>query len=355
MNTNNTPLTRVAVIGYGGMGRWHTIKVAGIENMEVAGVYDIDPERMELARQAGLHTYESPEALLADLTVDVVTVATPNHLHRPLCIQAMQAGKNVVCEKPVALSGDELQDMIDTAKACGVLFTVHQNRRWDEDFLIVKKLMADNTLGPIYRIESRVHGSRGIPGDWRCRKAYGGGMVMDWGVHLLDQALQLTDSPIKSVYAQLSYITGSECDDGFTVQLCFENGLELEVQVGTNNYIPQPRWYVLGQNGSAQITSFRKNDGTIVTVTNRDNRDAVPVETAAGLTKTMAPRTEATLHQSPLPSVDSDVRDFYRNVAAVIHGKAQPIVTHPQLMRVMKLMEAVFRSAQTNSVITDIK
>lgn len=352
---NTKPVTRVAVIGYGGMGRWHTLKVAGIENMEIAGVYDIKPERMGLAREAGLYAYESLEALLADPSVDVVTVATPNHLHREQCIRAMQAGKHVACEKPVAMNSVELQDMIDTANACGVLFTVHQNRRWDEDFLITKKLIRDNTLGPVYRVESRVHGSRGIPGDWRCMKAYGGGMVLDWGVHLLDQALQLDDSPLKSVYARLSYITGSECDDGFTVQLVFESGFEMEVQVGTNNFISQPRWYVLGRDGSATINSFRKNDGSIVTVTNRDNRDAIPVETAAGLTKTMAPRTEETLQTAPLPHVESDVGDFYRNVAAVIRGQAQPIVTHDQVMRVMHLMEAVFRSAQTNRVITDIK
>ncbi len=350
MNTT----TKVAVIGYGGMGRWHTLKLAMIEHMEVAGVFDIDPARMELAEQAGLHTYQSMDALLADPSVDVVTVATPNHLHRDLCIRAMQAGKHVVCEKPVAVNSTELQDMIDTAKACNVLFTVHQNRRWDEDFLIVKKLLEDRTLGQVFRIDSKVHGSRGIPSDWRAKKEFGGGMVLDWGVHLLDQALQLTDSPIKSVYAQLSYVTGAECDDGFTVQLCFEDGLTMEVQVGTNNFISQPRWYVLGKNGSAVINSFRSSDGSIVTVSNRDNRDAVPVETAAGLTKTMAPRTEETLNEAPLPTVESDVRDFYRNVAAVIRGKARPIVTHEQVLRVMKLMEAVFRSAQTNSVITDI-
>ena len=348
-------IIRAAIIGYGGMGKWHGARLQQNEAVELAGTYDIDPERMALASENGIHTYESLEAVLADPTVDLVTVAIPNHLHRDVCIRAMEAGKHVVCEKPVTLSSEDLLAMYKAAHDNHVLFTVHQNRRWDEDYLIVKKLLEDGTLGKVFRIESRVHGSRGIPGDWRAKKEYGGGMVLDWGVHLLDQALLLTDSPIRSVYAQLSHVTNDECDDGFTVQLTFQNGLAMEVQVGTCNFISLPRWYVLGDKGSAVIESFRKNDGRICLVSDWERRDAAPVVTAAGLTKTMAPRTGETLQELPLPHVDSDVGDFYRNVAAVIHGKAQPIVTHEQVLRVMKLMEAVFRSAETNCVITDVQ
>ena len=102
----------------------------------------------------------------------------------------MKAGKNVVSEKPVTLCSADLQEMIEASRECGRFLTVHQNRRWDEDFLTVKKLLAEGTLGEVYRLESRVHGSRGIPGDWRQEKEHGGGMVLDWGVHLLDQALE---------------------------------------------------------------------------------------------------------------------------------------------------------------------
>ena len=124
-------------------------------------------------------TYESFEAILADKTVSLVTVAVPNHLHKDICTPLMEAGKHVVCEKLVALNSAELQEMIDTANRCGVLFTVHQNHRWDEDFLVLKKLLRENTLGNIFGIESRVHGPRGIPGDWRNPKQFGGGMVLE--------------------------------------------------------------------------------------------------------------------------------------------------------------------------------
>ena len=129
-----------ALIGYGGMGKWHVEKLATLDFVNICGIWDVREERRALAEQNGLHVFVSLEALLADEAVEVVTIATPNDLHRPLAIQAMQAGKHVVSEKPVTLSCDDLQAMIDCSRDTGKLFTVHQNRRWDEDFLVVKRI-----------------------------------------------------------------------------------------------------------------------------------------------------------------------------------------------------------------------
>ena len=346
--------TGIAIIGYGGMGGWHGSKIETIEALELKGVYDIAPNRCDLAKERGLFVYDSMDALLSDPSVELVTVAIPNHLHKDVCIRVMEAGKHVVCEKPVALSSQELQEMIDASVRCGVLFTVHQNRRWDEDYQTVRHMYQQGTLGRVFRIESRVHGSRGIPGDWRNRKECGGGMVLDWGVHLLDQILQMIDKPLISVYATLSYVTNENCDDGFTVTLQFADDLTVVVEVGTSNFIPLPRWYMLGENGSALIENFAQ-DGKVVMVSDWEKRDAVPVVTAAGLTKTMAPRTNETIQEYPLPKQTADVREFYRNVAKAIHGQEPQLITHSQLLRVMKLMEAIFESAAENKVITDFE
>lgn len=345
---------RIAVIGYGGMGGWHCNKIADIAELELAGIYDIKEEQRQAAEEKGIHAYASLDELLNDDSVELVTVAIPNQLHKPICIQAMEAGKNVVCEKPVALSHEELQEMIQAANDNQVLFTVHQNRRWDEDFLIMKHIYDEGTLGRVFRIESRVHGSRGIPGDWRNQKACGGGMVLDWGVHLLDQMLLMVQKKIISVYAELSYVTNEECDDGFTTIIRYEDGLVAEIQVGTSNFINLPRWYMMGENGSAVIENWAL-DGKIVMVSDWKNRDAVPVVTAAGLTKTMAPRTKDTIKEYPLPRQQTDVRDFYRNVVKAIHGEESQLITHKQLMRTLKLMETIFESAEKNEVIKDFE
>lgn len=339
-----------ALIGYGGMGAWHVDKLRTVAGISIRGIYDIDPARVKAAEADGLYAYPSLEALIEDPDVRLVTIATPNDVHRDIAIAAMRAGKDVVCEKPVTLCSDDLQAIFDASQETGRLFTVHQNRRWDEDFLTVRRILAENTLGRVFNIESRVHGSRGVPGDWRNKKRHGGGMVLDWGVHLLDQLLLMVKEDVISTYCTVSHVTNDEVDDGFKAIITFASGLTAHVEVGTSNFIDLPRWYVQGENGTALIRDWAMN-GEIVKVSDWEKRDAVPVVTAAGLTKTMAPRTDETIRRFPLPEVTSDVRDFYRNIIRAIEGEEEMTVTHAQLMRVMRLMEAMLLSAERNEVV----
>ena len=342
-----------AVIGYGGMGSWHasTCKKNFKDTAELIGIYDIKPERRAAAEENGIHAFASREELLADDRIELVTVATPNDVHKEIAIAAMAAGKNVISEKPVALSRQELEDMIAASEKYGKLFTVHQNRRWDPDFKCVQKILENNELGRVFRIESRVQGSRGIPGDWRNQKAHGGGMVLDWGIHLLDQALQIGgDRKLISVYAELTNVTNEECDDGFRATLIFENDLSIYVEVTTSNFIELPRWYVLGENGSAVINDWDVN-GEIVKVSDWENRDAVPILAGVGLTKTMAPRTEDTIKRYPLPKVESSWTQFYENVYAALRGEEEQLITHDQQRRLLKLVDAIFESGRENKVV----
>ena len=338
------------LIGFGCMGKWHTEILENVPEIELAGIYDIKEEKRKLAEEAGFHTYETEEAMLADESIDVILVATPNDTHRPIALRAMEAGKNVIVEKPATLSLKELTELEDMAGKTGQFLTVHQNRRWDEDLLTVREILKDQTMGEIFRIESRVHGSRGIPGDWRKEKAHGGGMVLDWGVHLFDQIFRLTgERRLKTVYATLTNVTNQEVDDGFTAVLRFEGGLEVLVEVGTNNFISLPRWYVLGENGSAVVEDWDLS-GKIVKAFSEEEKEIVPVRTAAGLTKTMAPRREDTIRVEELPRVPGDIADFHRNVAAVLLRGEEPAVKLPEVKRVMRLMETVFESAEKNHV-----
>ncbi|MCR5151046.1 MAG: Gfo/Idh/MocA family oxidoreductase [Clostridiales bacterium] len=342
-----------AVIGYGGMGSYHCRRVRDdlAQHAVVAGIYDINPERGKVAEENGFHSYKTREELLSDETIDLVTVATPNDYHMEIVIDALNHGKNVISEKPVALSGEELEKMICAAEKNGKLFTVHQNRRWDEDYLAIKKTFDNNTLGNVFRIESRVQGSRGIPGDWRNRPEHGGGMVYDWGIHLLDQALMMTmPRKLKTVYAELTNVTNEMCDDGFRTTLIFDDGLSFYVEVTTSNFISLPRWYMLGENGSAVLPDW-KSVGKIVMVSDWENRDAVPIIAGAGITKTMAPRTDETIKEYPLPIADTNWTGYYKNIFAVLDGKEKPIVTHNQQRRLMHLVETIFESGAKNKVI----
>ena len=342
-----------AVIGYGGMGSWHTRKVKNEmgEYAELIGIYDIDPARNKVAEENGIHAFASREELLADERIDLVTVATPNDYHKEIVMAALRAGKNVISEKPVTICSADLEEMIACANECGKLFTVHQNRRWDEDYLTMKKLLDDGTLGKVFRIESRVQGSRGIPGDWRNQKQHGGGMVFDWGIHLLDQALMMTlPRKLKTVYAELTNVTNENCDDGFRATLIFDDGLSFYVEVTTSNFISLPLWYMLGENGTSVIDDWDCSGKTVM-VSDWENRDAVPIVAGAGITKTMAPRTDDTIKEYPLDVQKADWGEYYKNVFAYLSGEEPIIVTHDQQRRLLKLVEAIFESGKENKVV----
>ena len=342
---------KVAVIGYGGMGSWHCEKINESSVFELAGVWDIDPGQRQNGWDEGQFVFSSLEEILEDESIELLIIATWNDVHKPLCIRAMRAGKNVISEKPVTMSLADLDEMIAVSKETGRLFTVHQNRRWDSDFLSMKNIVEKNKLGKVFRIESRVQGSRGIPGDWRREKAHGGGMVLDWGVHLLDQALFLEDDvPLESVYAYTTDVTNEECDDGFYAELKFADGLRYFVEVTTNNFITLPRWYVLGENGSAVIEDWNLH-GKMTLVHNWDKIDAVPIKAGKGITKTMAPRTDETIHDEPFEHIHGRWEEYYENIYDAIKNGAEQLVTHRQMRRCLKLIEAVFKSDETNSVV----
>ena len=335
----------LVVIGYGGMGGWHVDHARKSDVVNLMGIYDIKPERAALARSRGIFAYDSLDAVLRDPAVDLVTVAIPNDSHLDVVLKALGAGKNVICEKPVALSTGDLQKMFDAADRRGKLFTVHQNRRWDVDFLSMKQLVQSGEIGPMLRIESRIHGSRGIPSDWRGERVHGGGMLYDWGVHLIDQVLQLLPEKLESVYCTFDHITNQEVDDGFKLELAFESGKTAHVEVGTYNFIAMPRFYLQCEKGTAMITDWREKC-QVVRCDHWHESEVLPVETAAGLTKTMAPRDSVTTTTYELERPASDVHDFYRNVCRAIDGKEEQLVTHPQMMRVLRVIEAAFASVE---------
>lgn len=339
-------MIRSAIIGYGGMGGWHHDSIKEkVTGLEVVGAYDIRPEALEKAASKGLRTYATPEELLADGEIDLVTVATPNNFHKDLVIRCLESGKHVVCEKPVAMNAAELTEMIAASERTGRLFSIHQNRRWDRDYAIIKKLVQDNTLGKPYFIESRVQGSGGGMHGWRGHKINGGGMLYDWGVHLLDQLLDMIDSKVVSVTAHMVSRFSDEIDDNTKVLLRFENGVSALCEMATNCFQPLPRWHVSFENGTAVVKGWSA-EGEIVQLAEGGKMEWTDeiVYTEAGPTRTMAPRPVNTTKHSPLPEVHTDWSDYYHNIVAVLEGRAELIVKPAQALRVMQVIDLAFES-----------
>lgn len=342
---------KMGIIGYGGMAGWHHDNSRRVEGLEISAAYDIDPERMRVAREKGLKTFDTLEEFLSKGDFDMVLVATPNNFHKDGAIAAMNTGRHVVCEKPVAMSSQELQEMIEASERNGVLFTVHQNRRWDKDFNIIRKVIGNGMVGKPYTIESRVHGSGGVIHGWRAYKVSGGGMLLDWGVHLIDQIMYMVPEKVTSVFARLHNIRTPEVDDYFKMVMVFESGLSAQIEVGTYCLKTLPRWYVNGDLGSVYIDGWDCTGG--VMHAKKLATEWVPeiVHTAAGPTRTMAPRPKEAIEELPLPDIKTDWADYYRNVIAVLDKKEELIVKPSEVMRVFKVMEAGFQSAEAGSAV----
>ena len=345
---------RLAIVGYGGQGAWHADHALKSDVVELAGIRDIAEKRINAAREKGIRVYESLDEILADESVDIVLCATPNDVHKDIVIRSLLAGKNVICEKPVALSVGDFDEMLLAAEQSGAHFSVHQNRRWDVDYLAMKSIIDSGEIGEVINIESRIHGSRGIPSDWRCHKPYGGGMILDWGVHLIDQMLKLIPEKVTRVWCNITNITTDEVDDGFQLHLTFESGKRALVEVGTYNFIAMPRFYMQCREGSALIEDWRQRC-KVAHLKAWCEKDVLPVQTAAGITKTMAPRDELTIDSYEIERPQSDVHDFYRNFTRSIDGIEEQLIKNSEVRRVLCVMEAAFISGEEKRVVnTDI-
>ena len=348
----------VAIIGYGGMAHCHFERVSSHERIRFVGVYDPDPKRCELAAKEGMKVYSSEEELFADKDVNIVLVATPNDVHKEICIAAMRAGKHVICEKPVTLSSTELEEIIAVRDETGMLFTINQNRRVDVDYLLMKEQIESGIIGEPYIVESRVEGSRGMPSGWRTIKSMGGGMMLDWGVHLIDQILCMFDERVANVFCKMYNIEYSDVDDNFTLIMSFQSGLTVHIEVGTNNYIAHPRWYVRCETGTLVIDDWECT-GKIVRCIDKENvwADEI-VYTKAGPTKTMAPRnprTTETIEIAAETTGHTRLAPTYDQLIDAIEGRAPLKITAEQALRVMRVMEAAFESSERGiAVNTDI-
>ncbi len=344
-----------AIIGYGGMaGNHEKVMRVDYDRMKLKGIFDIDEKRSGVAREQGYYVYSSREELINDSDVDVVIVATSNESHKEIVIEALKAGKNVLCEKPATMNPAELIEIMEVQKNCKGIFTVDQNRRTNRDYVLMKNKVQEGLIGKPYVFESRVEGSRGVPAGWRTSKSQGGGMMLDWGVHLIDQFLYMIDEKVTEVFCKMYSVHYHEVDDNFRLTMTFESGTTAHIEVSTNNYILHPRWYVLGTEGTLVIDDWGC-DGEIVRCIDKENKWADEiVYTKAGPTKTMAPRSEKSVERIKLSEpegITDNLTVVYNQLLDAVEGKAELTIKPEQVLRCMKVMEASFESAEKGIVV----
>lgn len=251
------PRLRVGLLGYGLAGKvFHAPLIAASRSLVLAAVVTQDRERRAAlqATHPGAAVLDTPDQLwdrAAEL--DLVVVATPNRSHAPLARAALRAGLAVVIDKPMATSAAEARALIEEARTARRLLTVFQNRRWDGDFLTVRRLVAGGALGDIHRFESRFERWSPTPRPgWRESgdPADAGGLLFDLGAHLIDQALQLF-GPVRAVYGELDRRRhGVVTDDDAFVALDHAAGPRSQLWMSKLAAQRGPRFRLLGNRAA---------------------------------------------------------------------------------------------------------
>jgi scyllo-inositol 2-dehydrogenase (NADP+) len=278
---------------------------------------------------------------------DLAVVTTPNRTHAPLAARLIEAGVPVVVDKPLAVTAAEARDLVAHAERRGVLLTVYQNRRWDSDQLTLRRLLAEGELGEVLRYESRIERWRPevAPAKWRETDdpTAGGGVLLDLGSHLVDQAVTLF-GPVTHVYAEIASRRGVPADDDAFLALSHAAGVHTHISAGALVGAPGPRLRVLGTRGAYLVEHL---DG---------QEDALRAGQRPGPGWGTEPpqrwgrliRGEET---APVPSESGRWPVFYEGVAAALREGSPPPVDPREAVLVLEVLEAARRSAARGDVI----
>ncbi|MEU3276222.1 Gfo/Idh/MocA family protein [Streptomyces antibioticus] len=351
-----TPL-RVGLVGYGLAGSvFHAPLIAATEGLALDTVVTSHPERQEQARAEfpDVRVTAGADGLLARADeLDLVVIASPNRTHVPLATAALTAGLPVVVDKPLAGTAAEARELAALAEERGLLLSVFQNRRWDNDFLTLRRLVADGELGDVWRFESRFERWRPQPkGGWRESgdPAEIGGLLYDLGSHLVDQALVLF-GPAASVYAEADVRRpGAQTDDDTFIAVTHTSGVRSHLYASATTAQLGPRFRVLGSKAGFVKYGLDPQEAAL----REGGRPGPgwgtePEELWGRLGSGESPLTGG---GTPVQTLPGDYPAYYAAVAkALIDGGPNPVPA-VEAAAALDVLEAARRSARDGVVVT---
>ncbi|MDH2390502.1 Gfo/Idh/MocA family oxidoreductase [Streptomyces sp. HNM0663] len=345
---------RVGLVGYGLAGSvFHAPLIAATEGLALDTIVTSSPERREQARGEfpAVRFADSPEELWdRSGELDLVVVASPNKTHVPLAAAALRSGLPVVVDKPVAGTAAEARELAALAEERGLLISVFQNRRWDSDFLTLRRLLANGELGEVQRFESRFERWRPqLKGGWRESgdPQEIGGLLYDLGSHVVDQALALF-GPALRVYAEADVRRpGAEADDDTFIAVTHAGGVRSHLYVSATAAQLGPRFRVLGSRAGYVKYGLDPQEAAL-----REGRRPGPGEPAWGVEpesawgRVGAGESPLTGGGRPLATVPGAYPAYYAAVERALRERTAPPVTVEEAAAALDVLEAALRSAR---------
>jgi predicted dehydrogenase len=324
------------LVGYGFGGRYfHAPLISSAPECEFLGVVTTSAERRALvaADHPGLDTFDSLAALAA-AGAEAVAISTPADTHSDLTDEAIALGLSVVCDKPFSLDPAAARRTAGLASARGVTLSPYQNRRWDSDFLTVRALVEDGTLGEVRRFESRFERYAPDRGPGRS----GSGTLLDFGAHLVDQALVLL-GPVETVHAE-SRTRESGLDDDVFVALRHTNGAVSHLWGSWSQHAPGPRFRVTGTSASLVVTTADTQEDVLVTGASPATHDTWGLEAPSELDRIHTGSSSA-----PVVLARGAWDTYYPTFARAVRGEGAPPVEAADAVATADVLEAARISA----------
>lgn len=338
----------VGIIGYGLAGRvFHAPLISADAGFRLAKIVTTDPGRIAAVHQRypGTLTVNKADSVFEDNDISLVIVATPNELHYEQTKQALLAGKHVISDKPFTVTTAEADDLIKIAKERNLLMTAFQNRRWDSDFLTIKKLIDHKRLGELAEAEFHFDRFRKFikPGTWKEESRPGTGILYDLGSHLIDQALVLFGLPLAVSGFLSTQRNQGKTIDNFEIILHYQK-LKVTIKAGMLVRPLLPRYILLGQDGA-----FVKY-GLDVQEPQLDN-GILPADSQYGIEPeeiwgTLYDGNEGSIQKEIITSERGNYPAFYRNVYNAITNGEKLMVDPVEARNIIRVIELAVLSAK---------
>ena len=338
-------MVRVGLVGFGMAGRvFHAPLISSVEGLELAAVVERTSNKAAES-YPGITTYRTLEELLADTSIKAVVVATPNDTHFSVAMQALEAGKSVIVDKPVALAAAEIAQLDELAGGIGVQCIPFHNRRWDNDFNTIHKVLDERLLGQLVHFESNFDRWRPALSTraWK-EEPDQGGALFDLGTHLVDQALVLFGVP-SAVGAEVRRERDGEgANDSFTVRLHYYTGFSVTLGANSLSSLARPRFHMRGTKGNFWKWGLDPQEEALNKITRIT--DTNWGQEQASNWGTLSVDVDGGMVTRPVATVPGDYRLYYAGVRDALMGKSAAPVAALDAWRVAKVLEWAKEAAE---------
>lgn len=340
-------MIRTAILGYGRNGStMHAGAIEKLPGFTMAAVCDIEAEaRQKAADRFGCPVYADYREMLARGDLDLVVIVTRSSQHAPMAVDALNAGKNVMVTKPWALNEPQALEMIAAAQRNKRLLLPWLPARTACDLIRLKEIVSSGAIGRVFQIR-RSEYSFGLCSDWQTLREFGGGYLLNWGPHLVDQPLQLAGSPVRSVSAHMKQLNNpGDAEDMFYAVMTTADGT-IVIAEWSMAEGGLPGWLIQGDRGTIRVTGEKIEIWRVslpAVIGEKEYRQKPVVEYSVEELDAVNEYGESTLF--------GDTAVMYRAAAAALAGEKPFLVPTAGALELTRVLDAIREAAQSGAAV----